>query len=44
MRAGALIGMLTQPVVDFQSEPHYYLPRLVMFGLIIVAVMRKNRS
>jgi hypothetical protein len=25
------------------SEPFYYLPRLVVFGLIIFAVVRKNR-
>jgi hypothetical protein len=25
------------------SDPIYYLPRLVTFGLIIVAIIRKNR-
>lgn len=26
-----------------ESEPLYYLPRLVMFGIIIVAIVLKNR-
>jgi hypothetical protein len=30
-------------VSDQPAEPFYYLPRLVMFGLIIVAVIQKNR-
>jgi hypothetical protein len=30
-------------VSDQPAEPLFYLPRLVMFGLIIVAVLRKNR-
>jgi hypothetical protein len=29
--------------VPDESQPYYYLPRLVMFGLIIVAVIQKNR-
>jgi hypothetical protein len=30
-------------VSDQPAEPFYYLPRLLMFALIIVAVVRKNR-
>jgi hypothetical protein len=29
--------------VPDESQSYYYLPRLVMFGLIIVAVIQKNR-
>ena len=28
--------------VSDESEPIYYLPRLVMFGLIMIAIIRKN--
>ena len=28
--------------VTDESEPIYYLPRLVMFGLIMIAIIRKN--
>jgi hypothetical protein len=27
-----------------EAEPYYYLPRLLMFALIILAVVEKNRS
>lgn len=27
-----------------EQEPYFYIPRLVMFGLIIVAIIQKNRS
>jgi hypothetical protein len=27
-----------------ELEPYYYLPRLLMFALIILAVVEKNRS
>jgi hypothetical protein len=27
-----------------EAEPYFYLPRLMMFGLIILAVVDKNRS
>ena len=29
--------------VSAEMEPFYYIPRLVMFGLIIVAIVHKNR-
>ncbi len=29
--------------VSEESEPYFYIPRLVMFGLIIVAIVEKNR-
>ena len=35
-----LVGAITIPD-DF--EPYAYLPRLIMFGLIIAAVLMKNR-
>lgn len=35
--------LATANVSDQPSEPFYYLPRLVMFGLIIIAVIQKNR-
>jgi hypothetical protein len=30
--------------ITSEAEPYYYLPRLLMFGLIIWAVVEKNRS
>jgi hypothetical protein len=30
--------------VPDESQPYYYLPRLIMFGLIIIAVIQKNRG
>ena len=37
-------GRLLQAVVQVSdiAEPIYFLPRLVMFGLIVVAIVRKN--
>jgi hypothetical protein len=29
--------------VSKETEPFYYIPRLVMFGLIIIAIVQKNR-
>jgi uncharacterized membrane protein HdeD (DUF308 family) len=29
--------------VSQETEPLYYIPRLVMFGLIIAAIVQKNR-
>lgn len=29
--------------VSAETEPLYYIPRLVMFGLIIIAIVQKNR-
>lgn len=29
--------------VSEESEPFFYIPRLVMFGLIIIAIVLKNR-
>lgn len=41
--AGSRFVLASVSVSDQPSEPFYYLPRLVMFGLIIAAVVRKNR-
>ncbi|HZP97975.1 MAG TPA: DUF5985 family protein [Reyranella sp.] len=35
--------VLTLARYSDESEAYYYLPRLVMFGLIIAAVLLKNR-
>lgn len=35
--------LVASPVADKPAEPFYYLPRLVMFALIIAAVIQKNR-
>ena len=35
-----VLGLVETPD---ESEPLYYLPRLITFGLIILAVVRKNQ-
>ena len=37
-RFGLGLGEVSQ-----ETEPLFYLPRLVMFGLIIIAIVHKNR-
>jgi hypothetical protein len=39
--AGRLVLSMVQPSGD--SEPIAYLPRLVTFGLIVIAIVQKNR-
>lgn len=38
------LGRFVQAVVQVSdiAEPAYFLPRLLMFGLIVVAIIRKN--
>lgn len=46
--AGFAIDVLTRLALGFvhpsdESEPLFYLARLLMFGLIIIAIIEKNR-
>lgn len=38
------LGRFAQAVVQVSdiAEPTYFVPRLVMFGLIVIAIIRKN--